>query len=94
MANQELGLMAHLMRRAGCGATRDELETCIQRGYEATVDELLHPEQAPEMDEDLLGMCWILAQPKARLRHKEPVTRSLPLADRDSQRWREPRTVG
>jgi hypothetical protein len=39
--------MAHLLRRAGFGATRDELERYVDRGYEATVDELLHPEQAP-----------------------------------------------
>ena len=54
MANTELALMAHLMRRAGFGATRDELETCVEQGYEATVEQLLHPEQSPVMDEDLL----------------------------------------
>ncbi|MFQ6031171.1 MAG: DUF1800 family protein, partial [Dehalococcoidia bacterium] len=54
MANQELALLAHLMRRAGFGATREELEAYAQQGYEATVEELLHPEQAPALDEDLL----------------------------------------
>ncbi len=54
MANKELALMAHLIRRAGFGATRDELDTFLAQGYEATVDQLLHPERAPVMDEDLI----------------------------------------
>jgi hypothetical protein len=51
MAYQEdIGLMAHLMRRAGFGATRDELEARVAKGYEATVEELLHPETQPPVD--------------------------------------------
>src|SRR5207253_4137490 len=51
MAYQEgIGLMAHLRRRAGFGATRDELEARVARGYEATVEELLHPETQPPVD--------------------------------------------
>ncbi len=49
-----LPLMAHLFRRAGFGATRDELETAVAKGYEATVEELLHPEAAPDVDFDLI----------------------------------------
>src|SRR5499426_668570 len=49
-----LELMGHLFRRAGFGATRDELEAALARGYEATVDDLLHPEQASDLEEDLL----------------------------------------
>ena len=45
-----LNLMAHLMRRAGFGADRDELERRVANGYEATVDELLHPEQQIPVD--------------------------------------------
>ena len=37
MAQGELALMAHLMRRAGFGATREELEMYLAQGYEATV---------------------------------------------------------
>src|SRR5262249_25165322 len=45
MAHQDdIALMAHLMRRAGFGAGRDELEARVAKGYEATVEELLHPE--------------------------------------------------
>ena len=53
MANKGLGLMAHLMRRAGFGATLQELEESQAKGYEATVEALLHPEDVPEWDDDL-----------------------------------------
>ena len=42
------------MRRAGFGATRDELEVYAARGYEAVVEDLLHPERFPEVEEDVL----------------------------------------
>ncbi|MFB3091926.1 MAG: hypothetical protein ACE1ZD_01865, partial [Dehalococcoidia bacterium] len=56
MSQKEKALMAHLLRRAGFGATARELEAYVVKGYEATVEELLHPEQAPPAleDEDLL----------------------------------------
>jgi len=41
---ESIDLMAHLMRRAGFGADRDELERRAAVGYEATVDELLNPQ--------------------------------------------------
>ncbi len=53
MENKGLGLMAHLMRRAGFGATLQELEESQAKGYEATVETLLHPEDVPEWDDDL-----------------------------------------
>ena len=44
MANKEdIALMSHLMRRAGFGATREEVEMRVEKGYEATVEELLNP---------------------------------------------------
>ena len=56
MSEKDFALMAHLMRRAGFGATREELEQRVARGYEATVEELLHPDLQPPAldDEDLL----------------------------------------
>ena len=56
MASTDIALMAHLMRRAGFGATRDELESYVETGYEAVVDRLLHPEKAPRAidDDDIL----------------------------------------
>ncbi len=50
MAENDIALMAHLMRRAGFGATREELEARAAKGYEATVEELLHPEAQPAVD--------------------------------------------
>jgi uncharacterized protein (DUF1800 family) len=54
MPDQDIALMAHLMRRAGFGASRAELEAYVARGYEATVEDLLHPETQPPVDEDIL----------------------------------------
>jgi uncharacterized protein (DUF1800 family) len=54
MADKEIALMAHLMRRAGFGATIEELEARAAKGYEATVDELLNPQGQPELEKDLM----------------------------------------
>jgi len=56
MAHSDIAVMAHLLRRAGFGATREELERYVAQGYEATVEALLHPENAPPAlaDEDLI----------------------------------------
>ena len=40
---EDLALMAHLLRRAGFGGNREELERCVAQGYDATVEELLNP---------------------------------------------------
>ena len=53
-AEAELSLMAHLMRRAGFGASFEELEQFTEQGYEATVEQLLHPEEAPPWDDALI----------------------------------------
>ncbi len=52
--DNELRLIAHLMRRAGFGATRDELEQLVGQGYEAAVEVLLDPVSQPELDMDRL----------------------------------------
>ena len=54
MPANEIALMAHLMRRAGFGAARDELEARAARGYEATIEELLNPEDQPAIETDLM----------------------------------------
>ena len=46
----ELELMAHLMRRAGFGASRDELEKKVLAGYNNTIEDLLSPENVPPVD--------------------------------------------
>lgn len=54
MANNDIALMAHLMRRAGFGAPYEELEARAAKGYEATVEELLHPEEQPDLERDVM----------------------------------------
>ena len=53
-ATADLQLMAHLMRRAGFGADRSQLEAYAKKGYEATVGELLNPDSRSEMGDDLI----------------------------------------
>ena len=50
MANQDIALMAHLIRRAGFGATRDEIEAYVAKGYETVVEELLDTDVEPASD--------------------------------------------
>lgn len=54
MSDREIELMAHLMRRAGFGATPDELEEYVAKGYEAVVEELLHPSDPVTLPDDLI----------------------------------------
>ena len=52
MSIVDVALMAHLRRRAGFGATRDELEAYVAKGYEATVEELLNPGNPESLPDD------------------------------------------
>jgi uncharacterized protein (DUF1800 family) len=56
MVTGDIGLIAHLMKRAGFGADREELERRCQIGYEETVEELLDPKNSdiPAFDPDTL----------------------------------------
>ncbi|HZS01529.1 MAG TPA: DUF1800 domain-containing protein [Chloroflexota bacterium] len=47
--------LAHLLRRAGFGATPAELDAAVRLGYDATVEWLLHPERAPDDVENRIG---------------------------------------
>ena len=59
MASPDVELMAHLMRRAGFGATYEELEEYAAKGYEAVVDELLSPMEQPDLEMDILERYFI-----------------------------------
>src|SRR5579859_1520947 len=59
MADNNLALIAHLLRRAGFGTSRAALETYAAKRYEAVVEELLYPEKSPEVDEDLLERYFV-----------------------------------
>lgn len=50
----DVALMAHLSRRAGFGATRDELDRYLAQGYDATVEEFLNPGDPKAMPSDLI----------------------------------------
>ena len=51
---QELERIAHLMRRAGFGATRKELDELERKGYDAVVAELLNPGPDDAMPDDII----------------------------------------
>ena len=54
MADENIALMAHLLRRSGFGASRSEIEAKAAQGYQRTLDDLLAPESQPNIEEDLL----------------------------------------
>ena len=59
MPENDIALIAHLMRRAGFGASRSELEEYAAKDYEAIVEDLLHPERFPEVEDDVLRRYFI-----------------------------------
>ncbi|PKB71296.1 MAG: hypothetical protein BZY87_06240 [SAR202 cluster bacterium Io17-Chloro-G6] len=54
MISNDTALMAHLLRRAGFGASRDELERYIEMGYDGAVETLLNPSDPGNMPDDLI----------------------------------------
>ena len=55
LADAETIRAAHLLRRAGFTPTRAEIDRAVAQGYEATVEELLHPDERPDLEiEDLI----------------------------------------
>jgi len=50
----DLPLMAHLMRRAGFGAAKPELEAHLADGYEQAVEKLLAPEDSNSINDALI----------------------------------------
>ena len=53
-SQQDIALLAHLLRRASFGATKDELEGYLAKGYEATVEELLNRTDCDRTPTDLI----------------------------------------
>ena len=54
MPDSKIELISHLMRRAGFGAGRDELDAYAAKGYEATIDDLLHPGEEQRISDFLI----------------------------------------
>ena len=93
MSSKEIALMAHLMRRAGFGATRDELEEYVARGYESTVEDLLHPGDPQTLPEDIIRR-YHVDQSEMRQPHSAAgnwiyrmITTSNPLEERIALFW-------
>lgn len=54
MTDTKLELTAHLLRRAGASPSWPRLVELAARPYAAVVEDLLHPERFPDLDDDLL----------------------------------------
>ena len=52
--DNDIGLMAHLMRRAGFGANREQIGMHANAGYQNTVEALLNPGEEDRMDDHLI----------------------------------------
>ncbi len=93
MPDSNIGLMSHLMRRAAFGAGRDELDAYAARGYEATVEDLLHPGEEQRISDFLIrrfhpeisGMMGALAQGENWLYRM--ATTSSPLQEKMTLFW-------
>ena len=48
MPTEDLALVSHLLRRAGFGASRKEVENYAQKEYEEIVEDLVTHEKSPE----------------------------------------------
>lgn len=53
-AATEKQLISHLLRRAGFGGTKEEIDHFSELGYEATVEHLLNPPSVDSMPEDVI----------------------------------------
>ncbi len=93
MTQPDIKLIAHLMRRAGFGATRQELDAYAARGYEATVEDLLDPQDTEWLGDDMVrrfdleasGM--INAPGSARNWVYRMITTNAPLLDKMALFW-------
>ena len=92
--------MAHLLRRAGFGTTRDRLDEYLSKGYEATVEELLHPEHATPEDQDLMDRYFIASVEARSAGHADPqwswriATTEKPLEEKIALFWHSLLAVG
>ena len=55
MTDADRQLTAHLLRRAGFGASVEDLDRLAGRPHEDIVEELVHPERVPGVDNDIIS---------------------------------------
>lgn len=93
MGTQDVQLMAHLLRRAGFGATRQEIEQYVHKGYQETVEELLNPSETSWIGDflvrrfDLEASGTINAPGAARSWIYQMVTTTAPLQEKMTLFW-------
>ena len=92
--------MAHLLRRAGFGATGDQLNRYAALGYEATVEELLNPPFGAPDDQDLMDRYFIASVEARSPGHAAPhwswrlATSKKPLEEKIALFWHGLLAVG
>ena len=93
MGKQDVQLMAHLLRRAGFGATRQEIEQYVHKGFQETVEELLNPSETSWIGDflvrrfDLEASGTINAPGAARSWIYQMVTTTAPLQEKMTLFW-------
>ena len=96
----DIELMAQLLRRAGFGATRDQIDGYLKQGYEATVQELLNPVHREHEDQDLLDRYFVASVEARTANHADPqwawrlATNPNPLEEKIALFWHGLMAVG
>lgn len=96
----DVALMAHLFRRAGFGATRDQLDRYLALGYETAVDDLLNPQFGAPDDQDLMDRYFIASVEARSVGHAVPqwswrlATSKQPLEEKIALFWHGLLAVG
>ena len=98
--HQDVTVMAHLLRRTGFGATRDQIDQYVAKGYEDTVEDLLNPVAARPEDQDLMDRYFIASVEARSVGHADPqwswrlATTEKPLEEKIALFWHSLLAVG
>ncbi len=98
--HEDVAVIAHLLRRAGFGATRDQIDQHVAMGYEATVEELLNPRPGQPEDQDLMDRYFIASVEARSVGHADPqwawrlATSEKPLEEKIALFWHGLLAVG
>ncbi len=98
--HEDVAVMAHLLRRAGFGATRDQIDQYVARGYEETVEDLLNPSHGQPEDQDLMDRYFIASVEARSVGHADPqwswrlATSKKPLEEKIALFWHSLLAVG
>jgi len=98
--HQDVTVMAHLLRRTGFGATRDQIDQYVAKGYEETVEDLLNPVAARPEDQDLMDRYFIASVEARSVGHADPqwswrlATTEKPLEEKIALFWHSLLAVG